>query len=324
MDALANIYSPCIRRLTVLHIAGAPGHVPLKPKRPGREAVDRLWCPGRNPPDDDDGAATESPNSPQLLPAKLLRRGEAPADRPLPSTSSGDWLEVSAESSTVPAVAAETGREEPGGLSNSQDSILEQPRQPVGFKISRPSQTSSKVASASRKMVMFMEEHPDSPAADVGKAAERLADELVGQVTHQQPSACAQCDNFGCSQARVVDALQVYELPVEAFADSDVEEEEEEEEEDVTGDPWWAARKLPSKLQETAGKHGAAPNGEGRSPAPAVAAYRMTPGKAASKAGPKRKKPKPPSRSPAAQTSGDPSIADRTSDRCLTTARSSA
>ena len=165
----------------VLHIAGAPGHVPLKPKRPGREAIDRLWCSGRDPPDDG-GAATESTSSPQLLPAKLLRRGEAPGDRPLPSKSSGDWLEVSAESSAVPAVAAERGQEEPSGLSNSQDCILDQPRQPVGFKILRPSQTSSKVASASRKMVMFMEEHPDSPAADVGRGAERLAEELVGQV----------------------------------------------------------------------------------------------------------------------------------------------
>ena len=108
----------------------------------------------------------------------------------------------------------------------------------------------------------------------------------------------------------------MYDLPSEAFADSDVEVEE-----DVTGDPWWAARKLPSKLQETAGKRSTAPDGEGRSPAPAVAAYRMTPGKAASKAGPKRKKPKPPSRSPAAQTSsGDPSIADRRSGWCLMTA----
>ena len=180
----------------VLHIADAPGHVPLKPKRPGREAIDRLWRSGRNP-SDESGAATESTSSPQLLPAKLLRRGEAPGDRPSPPESSDDWLEMSAEGSTVPTAAADKGQEEPGGLSNSQDRIPDQPRQPVVFEILRPRQASSKVASASRKMVMFMEEHPDSPAADVGRAAERLADELVGQVTHRQQSAECRVQQVG-------------------------------------------------------------------------------------------------------------------------------
>ena len=103
----------------------------------------------------------------------------------------------------------------------------------------------------------------------------------------------------------------MYELPADAFADSDLDEEAEEE---VTGDPWWAARKLPSKRAETAGKRSSAPDEKGGSPAPAAAAYTMTTGKAASKAGSKTKKPKPLSRSPAAQPSGDPSMADRRSD----------